>query len=218
VAVNKVHQLIDGAKRPGALSLDNKAAVRTKWLQDHDSLLDGAEEIREMVDSEDEEGFDGGWEDLGLKSKQDFSPEEKSRLEMLQALIKLSNLLHKRILDDLLSQSSPNLDNNILDQLSIHSSRLFEASDNLISAMYSPQQSSVISPHLNGYLTVLRSLRHTLLPQPGRDLGEQFAGLSMSGQSAGKTVRRFAICFDKIEKAAEIFSKTLQENLHTQVL
>ena len=85
VAVNKVHELIDAAKRPGALSFDNKAAVRKKWLQDYDSLLDGAEEMRGMDNAEDEESFDDGWEDLGLKSKQDFRPEEKARLETVRS-------------------------------------------------------------------------------------------------------------------------------------
>jgi len=84
VAVNKVHQLIDNAKRPGTLSLDNKAAVRKRWLQDYDSLLDGVEEIREMTNPTDEEAFDDGWEDLGLKSKQEFTLEEKARLEMVR--------------------------------------------------------------------------------------------------------------------------------------
>ena len=85
VAVNKVHELIDNAKRPGALSLDNKVAVRKRWLQDHDSLLDGAEEIREMANPTDEDSPDDGWEDLGLKSKQDFSLEERARLEMVRS-------------------------------------------------------------------------------------------------------------------------------------
>jgi hypothetical protein len=85
VAVNKVHVLIESAKRPGALSLDNKAAVRKKWLQDNDSLLDGAEEIRQMSNPTDEESFDDGWEELGLNPKQEFSPEEKARLEMVRS-------------------------------------------------------------------------------------------------------------------------------------
>ena len=86
VAVNKVHQLINVAKRPGGLSLDNKAAVRKKWLQDRDSLEDGAEEIREMTTPTDH-GFDDGWEDLGLKSNQDFSSGEKARLTMVRLLL-----------------------------------------------------------------------------------------------------------------------------------
>lgn len=86
MAVNKVHELIDIAKRPGALSVDNKAAVRKKLLQDHDSLQDGAEEIKEMI-TPTSDGFDDGWEDLGLKSNQDFSPEEKDRLKMVRSLL-----------------------------------------------------------------------------------------------------------------------------------
>jgi len=131
----------------------------------------------------------------------------------LQPLIKLSNLLHKRILNDLLSQNSGILDNNILDRLSTHSSRLLAASDNLITAMYSPQQPSIVALHLSDYLNVLTSLRHTLLPQ--QSLDQQLATLSMSGQSGDKTLRWFSVCFDQIEKATGNFSGTLKETVQS---
>ena len=84
VAVAKVHELIDNAKKSGAMSLDNKTAVRKKLIQDHETLMDVAEEIEEMRQSsgpDDEEGFDDGWEELGLKSNQELSQEERDRLE-----------------------------------------------------------------------------------------------------------------------------------------
>lgn len=134
----------------------------------------------------------------------------------LQTLIKLSNLLHKRILNDLLAQNSPNLDNTVLDGLSTHSSRLLVASDNLVTAMYAPQQSSVIALHLGDYLKVLRPLKDTLLRQQEQNVVEQFASLSVSGQSEDKTVRWFSLCFDQIEKSAEKLSGTLKENTYTR--
>lgn len=135
----------------------------------------------------------------------------------LKTLIKLSNLLHKRILDDLLAQNSPNLDNTVLDRLATHSSGLLVASDNLVTAMYAPQQSSVIALHLGNYLKVLRPLQDTLLRQQEQSLVDQFATLSVSGQCGDKTVRWFTLSFDQIEKAAEKISGTLMENTYTQV-
>ena len=83
VAVAKVHELIDNTTKPGVMSLDNKSAVRKKLVQDHETLIDVAEEIQEMRQSsgpDDEEGFDDGWEELGLKSKQELTQEERDRL------------------------------------------------------------------------------------------------------------------------------------------
>lgn len=86
VAVGKIHELIDHAKKHGALSSDNRSAVRKKWVQDYDSLRDGAEEIEEMcnpAEVDDEDSVDDGWEELGLASTQTFSLIEKDRLNMV---------------------------------------------------------------------------------------------------------------------------------------
>jgi len=87
VGVGKVHELIDSAKKPGGLSLNNREAVRKKWRQDHDSLADAAEEIQDMCKApsgnevDEEEFLDDGWDELGLDSKQALSPEERDRTE-----------------------------------------------------------------------------------------------------------------------------------------
>jgi len=97
VAVAKVHELIDNAKKPGAMSLDNKAAVRKKLVQDYESLMDVAEEIQGMRHSsgpDDEECFDDGWEELGLISKQELSQEEGDRLEKVSITEDFANLMY----------------------------------------------------------------------------------------------------------------------------
>lgn len=86
VAVGKVHELIDNAKKHGALSSDNRAAVRKKWLRDYDSLKDGAHEIEEIgnpAELDDEDFVDDGWEELGLAPNQILSLIESERLKMV---------------------------------------------------------------------------------------------------------------------------------------
>jgi hypothetical protein len=96
VRTGEVHEIIDRVRKAGGLSLTNRDAVQKVWLQDHDSLQDGAEEIKEMckpvvsnVEGEDGDGeaFDGGWEELGMDSSQTLSPSELDRAEKVEALV-----------------------------------------------------------------------------------------------------------------------------------
>ena len=65
-----VHDLIDKARGPDGLSADNVTAVRKLWLSDHASLVDGYEELVQMIEDVPNEGeeFDDGWDDLGLNT------------------------------------------------------------------------------------------------------------------------------------------------------
>ena len=227
VAVGKIHELINNAKKHGALSSDNRSAVRKKWAQDYDSLVDGAEEIEEMCNPAevDEDSVDDGWEELGLASKQTFSLIEKDRLNMVcnhqdfifwddssrfiqvQALVKLSNLLHQRVAKDILSEDGRDLQNAILDLLSDYSSRLLATSDNLISAMYAPQQPSMISSYLDDYLDVLQDLQNTLLPQHGEELNDQIAALVISNQPVDKVKKWLTTRFEQIKRTGQKISE-----------
>jgi hypothetical protein len=87
VRTGTVHDLIDMARKPGGLSLTSRDAVRKRWLQNHESIVDGAEEIQQVCkppSSEDPEGddfIDDGWEELGINSTMKLSPTELDRTE-----------------------------------------------------------------------------------------------------------------------------------------
>lgn len=71
VRTGTIHDLIDMARKPGGLSMTNRDAVRKRWLQNHESIVDGAEEIQQVCSPKDTEGdyfIDDGWEELGINS------------------------------------------------------------------------------------------------------------------------------------------------------
>ena len=79
-----VHDLIDTARKPGGLSLTSRDAVRKRWLQNHESIVDGAEEIQQVckpANSESDDFIDDGWEELGIDSTVKLSPAELDRAE-----------------------------------------------------------------------------------------------------------------------------------------
>ena len=87
VRTGTVHDLIDMARRPGSLSLTSRDAVRKRWQQNHESIVDGAEEIQQVcrpASSEDPEAddfIDDGWEELGINPTEKLSPTELERTE-----------------------------------------------------------------------------------------------------------------------------------------
>ena len=87
VRTGTVHDLIDMARKPGGLSLTSRDAVRKRWLQNHESIVDGVEEIQQICkpasadDSEDDNFVDDGWEELGITSTPKLSPAELDRTE-----------------------------------------------------------------------------------------------------------------------------------------
>ncbi|CAA7271702.1 unnamed protein product [Cyclocybe aegerita] len=218
VGAGKVHELIDLARRSGGLSLSNREAVRKRWLQDRDSLVDGEEEIQEIWKSsdsdepaDDDELFDDGWEELGISSTQTLSPVEKDRAGKVHSLIKIVVLLHKRVLKDILGQDLNARNDPTLDNLATLSGQLLEASDDLISSMYGPQQPSNITACLDAYNAVLKDVRQTLLLPRERSLEDQVADLSLSPPSGEKSAKWFTTCFDQIDKATVKISDTLTD-------
>ena len=131
----------------------------------------------------------------------------------MQALVKLTNLLHKHIDKDLLSPDSPVQTNTFLDRVAIFSSRLLVASDNLVSSMYAPHQAPIISLHLREYLDLFEELNAMLLPVPKAE--EQLTALSLS-EAGYKATKWFATCFIQITKAGAKISKTLEDQLPRQ--
>ncbi|KAF9532979.1 hypothetical protein CPB83DRAFT_846728 [Crepidotus variabilis] len=211
IAVGKLHELIDNAKKPNVLSSDNRAAVRRRWVQDYESLVDGWEELQDIdktsdMEDGDEDEFDDGWDELG--SKQTFAPSELERIEKVRALVKVANLLHTRVVKDLLSSNTHKQDNVTLDNLATYSAQLLSASDELISSMYTPQQPTAISLHLSSYLGALKAIQHALNPK-NEDLEQQLSALSVSNASLSKKTKWLKTCFDLIDKAGAQVSETL---------
>jgi hypothetical protein len=83
VRTGTIHDLIDMARKPGGLSMISRDAVRKRWLQNHESIVDGAEEIQQVcspMDTKDDDFIDDGWEELGINSTK-LSPSELDRTE-----------------------------------------------------------------------------------------------------------------------------------------
>jgi Grap2 and cyclin-D-interacting len=83
IRTGTIHDLIDIARKPGGLSITSRDAVRKRWLQNHESIVDGAEEIQQVCNPKDTEGddfIDDGWEELGINSTT-LSPSELDRTE-----------------------------------------------------------------------------------------------------------------------------------------
>jgi hypothetical protein len=80
VRTGTIHDLIDMARKPGGLSVTSREAVRKRWLQNHESIVDGAEEIQQICSPEGDDFIDDGWEELGINSTK-LSPSELDRTE-----------------------------------------------------------------------------------------------------------------------------------------
>lgn len=154
-----MHDLIDKART--GLSIDNISAVRKLWLRDQASLNDGLNELVEMIDSndaEDEIEEEDGWDELGLAT-QKMSPVEVERAKKVQAVLRLSTLLHKYVSRDLLSSTNQKESNTHLDTLPPQSSALLVASDDLVATMYSPQDEENIAAELVSFRALIQNMR-----------------------------------------------------------
>jgi hypothetical protein len=235
VRTGEVHEIIDRVRKAGGLSLTNRDAVQRVWLQDHDSLQDGAEEIKEMckpvlsnAEGEDEgrEAFDDGWEELGIDPSQTLSPSELDRAEkvrplsppffklfilyfQVEALVKVTLLLHKRIINDILSPKSQTADDVSLDKLAALSGSLLTASDDLISSMYSPQHLDNVASYLHSFLGVNQEFRKIILLPHEKPLEERMDVLSVADQSGEKTRKWLTTCFNQIEMSGAKVLATL---------
>ncbi|KAG6866914.1 hypothetical protein C0991_003829 [Blastosporella zonata] len=211
-----VHDVINNVR--SSLSQDNVAAVKKKLAQNHASLDDGLQEVEAMVNDHDsppdDDWEDDGWGELGIDSKSQMSPDELERTKKVHAILRLSTLLHKRIIKDVLTIPSgqvtlpPRVVQN-LDLLPPQSSSLLVASDDLVATLYTPQVPSDISTELLPFMAVIDTLRSTLLEfiqEPS--LVEQMQAMSL--QTPQKDPKKwFQTCFAQIQKAADSLSSLL---------
>ncbi|KAK2466918.1 hypothetical protein APHAL10511_001176 [Amanita phalloides] len=191
-----VHDLIDKARSPDGLSLDNVSAVRKLWLRDQASLEDGYVELVQMIEnaSDKEEQVDDGRDELGLGTNH-LSLAEADRAKKAQPLGRLSILLHKRVNRDLLSHPYPSDLNPCLDLLAKHSSSLLVSSDDLIASLDSPQSMEDIAIKLTCFRKSIQDLQPTVVTLL-QDKKKQW----------------FNACFGQIFRSADAMSNAIDSN------
>ena len=132
-------------------------------------------------------------------------------------ILRLSTLLHGRISRDVLSYNSsgrlsdPTVEN--LDQLSPLSSALLVASDDLVSTLYPPQNSTDISTELVSFTDVISRMRSTLLALLRElSLTKQLENITLQSQptSTRDPIKWFETCLNQIDKAVLSLQNTLQ--------
>jgi cyclin-D1-binding protein 1 len=138
-------------------------------------------------------------------------------------ILRLTTLLHKKILLDLLAspksaqRSLPiRLPSNaILDALLAQSSRLLSASDDLVSTLYTPQDPLVTHTELLAFITVVEALQTGVQEFfPDISTGENLGALTLTETSANSRGRKdiriwFDTCFEQIFKTSRTFALTL---------
>jgi hypothetical protein len=104
--------------------------------------------------------------------------------------------------------SSPSNDTGqVLDGLLPHSSALLAATDELISTMYTPQQSARVRAELTSFVNVIKQLRSYIFQSS--TLVDQLDRMSLDSSSAHAKERRwFDTCFDQIQRAAAALETT----------
>lgn len=108
------------------------------------------------------------------------------RLFQVHHLLRMTVILHKRILSDVLSSTSPvSVANSVLDALLARSNALVAASDELVADAYPPQEPVFICRETEALVKVVADLRVHL-------------SALFDGQQANK--RWFDTCFDQITK------------------
>ncbi|KAF8077948.1 hypothetical protein FPV67DRAFT_1685322 [Lyophyllum atratum] len=218
VRIGAVHETINNAR--SGLSKNNVASVQKKLAQDHDSLEDGLQEVDEMTNDQGsvDDWEDDGWGELGVDSKKRMDSDELERTKKIHAILRMSTLLHKRIITDILlppSHSPLKLSPHFvqhMDSLPPHSSALLVASDDLVSTLYTPQDPSDISTELDSFIEIIDNLRATvlvLLQEP--TLAEQMEAMSLksTGVSQKDPKKWFEACFIQIRKAVDTLKSTL---------
>ncbi|KAG7452519.1 uncharacterized protein BT62DRAFT_998549 [Guyanagaster necrorhizus] len=223
VKTGEIHHLIDKARSSSrdGLSVDNLSAVRKKWQRDSGPLDDGLKELSDMIEYDADDGEDGEddeWDELGLGSVKCLDEQELERAKQVYAIIRLSTLLHKRILQDFLSPSpSSALPNSDLDKLAPCSSALLSASDDLISSFYPPQDLSAIAAELNNFQESVDRLKSSLdAVVDGRTLQAQFDALNVIDKAPTSTLTKwYKTCFAQIQKTSQNLSQCLSANSET---
>ncbi|KAJ7940640.1 hypothetical protein B0H13DRAFT_2226014 [Mycena leptocephala] len=205
-----VHNVLDKAR---TLSANNLRAVRKRWVEDAASLDDGFQEVADMVNEaestdgpeDDDEMFDDGWGEIGIGKSQKMSPEELDRTKKVHGILRLAQLLHKRILRDILSTSQESPNNSTLDALSSLSHTLLSASDELVSTLYTPQDQEKMETELRSFRKLISDFQASLVKPDA--LETQLESLSMASNNGSKW---FDTCFVQLYKAVDALDDGLR--------
>ncbi|SJL00391.1 uncharacterized protein ARMOST_03704 [Armillaria ostoyae] len=236
VKTGEIHHLIDKARSSSGdgLSVDNLSAVRKKWHQDSGPLDDGLKELNDMIEYGGEDDEDDEWDELGLGSVKCADEKELERTKQVtlsiivlynltenikvHTIIRLSTLLHRRILRDFLSPSpSSALPISDLDKLVPCSSALLSASDDLISSFYPPQDPSAIAAEFIIFRECLERLKLSIdALVDNQMLQAQFDALSITGNNPTPNLTKwYKTCFEQIQKTSENLLQCLPANTET---
>jgi len=234
VRTGGVHDLIDEAKKPGRLSINNRDAVKRRWQQDHESLVDALEEVKELCTAREEgdvdDVADDGWDELGLEPSQPLTPDELERAEAVSrmpfqrsglkplqilALIKLTTLLHKRVIADVLTSGIPPLSDGCLDKLDKLSNDILVNSDDLISSLHPPQHLPTTKSAFSGLNETISSIYKILYPpQDAENLEQRLASVNLADQpaAASKSRKWFETCSQQLDNARKKVVATLPDS------
>lgn len=222
VRTGALHDLITHARGQNGIPKDNISAIRRRWKQDRGALEDSLREVSEMIDgAEGSEGddvdgnnVDDGWDELGLgDTGAKMDRDELARAKNVYSVLRLTALLHKRILMDLLSSApTPSPPSFALDALLLQSHALLAASDEVVSSLYIPQNPATISKESLALLDIINGLQLQLrifFPDTS-SLEEQLSGLSIEGDDKSASTpskptadkKWFDICFDQVTKTS----------------
>ncbi|KAJ7449809.1 hypothetical protein FB451DRAFT_1052648 [Mycena latifolia] len=206
-----VHSLLDRAR---ALSANNLLAVRKRWTEDAASLKDGFREVADMVEDaessdntedSDDAMFDDGWGEIGIGKSQKMDSDELERTKKVHGILRLAQLLHKRILADILSISQEPPNNSTLDTLSSLSHMLLSASDELVSTLYTPQDPSNIETELRSFRKIISDFQASLAKPDA--LETHLKNLTLGSSNGSKW---FDTCFVQLYKAVDALDPSLR--------
>ncbi|KAJ7273712.1 hypothetical protein B0H12DRAFT_1228528 [Mycena haematopus] len=200
-----VHNVLARAR---ALSANNLLAVRKRWSEDAASLDDGLREATDMVEeaesTDDGEEFDDGWGDIGIGKSQKMNAEELDRTKKVHGILRLAQLMHKRILRDILATSQQTPNNSILDVLSSLSHQLLSASDELVSTLYTPQDPDRMKTELSAFRIITSDFQASLAKPDAPETQLQNLSLTLNNGS-----KWFDMCFVQLFKAMDALDGSL---------
>ncbi|KAH8117592.1 hypothetical protein DFH11DRAFT_1541823 [Phellopilus nigrolimitatus] len=245
-----IHEAIDRARE---ISRTNHAAVQKRWKSVLGGVGDCVNEVQEMVEDEENEDDDArknageGLEDLddddgwGMLSGAPLSSEksvkatkeELARLNSTHHLLKFAHALLKHVSAVFLGPSlSFTYRSSTLDGLLSCAEALLKASDDLVSALYVPQNPETVSIRLKSFTTHINELHNILFSfglaasptrlsgpvgdaDPVSGLTQKTTSLKLNGLSDDgntwliKERKWFDVCFSQISKSADTAEVTL---------
>ncbi|KAF9500871.1 hypothetical protein BDN71DRAFT_1439738 [Pleurotus eryngii] len=226
-----VHELAEKAKN---LSLSNVLAVQKRWKQDRASLDDAVSELHDMLEqAEADDGaeqldadFDDGWAEFGIGSDKKLEVDELARAKKAYTFLRYTSLLHKRVLQDILTTQESNTDNpspSVYDGMCNASATLLICADDFVAALYGPHEPTHIKEELDTLLGIVNILcgiiKENFLPV-GQQLSAQLEQLSLSQPTtsapqklAHSSAKWFRTCFEQLDKSIQALRNDLDPNL-----